>query len=143
MTLFRRGIFVDCLFPFAERPAVPGPMRHIAYVYGRVRKASSEERAIAMFTTTSPKMVAQIPEGLAISISQESSAILGMRNSFVIDVHRYAILPMTEEWFPDLDLGEDFVIGRADERLRSVIERRFNEMKQIYPSPAITLGPGW
>jgi hypothetical protein len=138
--LFRRGIFVDCLFPFAERPVEPGPMRHIAYIYGRVRKATSEERVIAMFTTTSSKMAQKIPEGLAIGISQESSAALGMRNSFVIDIHRYAVLPMTAEWFPDLGLEERFVIGRADDRLRAAIERRFNEMKQRYPNPALKLG---
>ena len=136
----RRGDFVDCLFPFAERPARPGPMRHIVYVRAMVRLASGALRAHVMLTTTSPSMVARIPEGLAQQVTEASSRRMGMRNSFVVDVHRLALLPLIEAWFPGI--GSDrFVIGRADDRLQAAITRRYDDMLGRFPNPAENLGP--
>lgn len=136
----RRGDFVDCLFPFAERAGWPGPVRHIAYVQTLVRLRGGEVRALVMLTTTSPRMIAAIPKGLSVAIDRASSQRMGMRNAFVIDVHRLALLPLDPAWFPDIG-DERFVIARADERLRGAITKRYADMLARHPMPALLLGP--
>lgn len=131
----RRGDFVDCLFPFAERPSSPGPMRHIAYVQTLLRLPDGRLRVLVMLTTTSPKMIARIPEGLALAVSAENSVAMGMRNAFVIDVHRLAVLPPEPMWFPERD-DNRFVLARADDALRAAVTRRYDEMLARYPCPA-------
>jgi hypothetical protein len=135
----RRGDFVDCLFPFAEEPSLPGPSRHIVFVRTMLKSADGSIRALVMLTTTSPRMIVRIPEGLAVRVSEASSRSLGMRNAFVIDVHRLALLPLTAEWFPDLG-GSGFVIGRADDRLREAVDKRYRDMLARQPNPAVVLG---
>lgn len=136
----RRGDFVDCLFPFAERPETPGPMRHIGYAQSLLRLPDGRLRVLLMLTTSSPKMIARIPEGLALAISAEKSVSMGMRNAFVIDVHRLAVLPLEPAWFPDLEVDR-FVLARADDALRVAVTRRYDEMLARYPNPAEIFGP--
>jgi hypothetical protein len=66
---------------------------------------------------------------------------MGMRNGFTIDIHRLALLPFSQAWFPDLK-SENFVIGRADDHLREAITRRYDDMLRRYPNPALMFGPG-
>ena len=136
----RRGDFVDCLFPFAERPDMPGPMRHIGYVQTLARLRDGQVRGLVMLTTTSPRMIERIPQGLGIAVSADRSAAMGTRVAFVIDVHRLAVLPLEPGWFPDID-GSRFVLGRADLHLQEAITRRYDEMRARYPNPAMVLGP--
>lgn len=136
----RRGTFVDCRFPFAERPTVPAPVHHIVYIQTMVRLRSGSLRALAMLTTTSPRMIAAIPHGMGITVSQQSSLQMGMRNGFTIDIHRLALLPPDPVWFPDIDT-ERFVIACADPRLRDAITRRYDDMKRTCPNPAVVMGP--
>jgi hypothetical protein len=136
----RRGDFVDCLFPFAEYPTRPGPMRHIAYVRAVVRLSSGALAADVMFTTTSPRMSAQIPPGLSVRIAEAVSRRMGMRNSFVIDIHRLALLPLEAAWFPDIE-NTDFVIGRADDHLRDAVAKRYADMVDRDPAQVVRFGP--
>lgn len=136
-----RGSFVDCWFPFAERPAVPAPVRHIVYAQTMVRLRTGAMRALVMLTTTSPKMIDAIPEGLCVTVSRESSLQMGMRNDFTIDIHRLALLPLEVSWFPEIGT-EHFVIARAKHALCTAITKRYDDMKTRYPNPALVLGPG-
>jgi len=106
-----------------------------------VRLRSGEIRALVMLTTTSPRMIQAIPDGLSIGISQANSVAMGMKNAFTIDVHRLALLPPAKEWFPDME-SPHFTIAVADERLRDAITKRYETMKKTVPSPAMRLGPG-
>jgi len=63
-----------------------------------------------------------------------------MRRSFIIDIHRLALLPITVEWFPDIG-GPNFVVGRADADLRAAIAKRYGAMLARRPSPVIVFGP--
>jgi hypothetical protein len=137
---WQRGSFIDCFFPFAEHPARPGPMRHIAYLQTMVRLRRGELRALVMLTTTSPRMIQAIPEGLSVKISRANSVAMGMKNAFTIDVHRLALLPPAKEWFPDMERPH-FIIAMADERLRDAITKRYDAMRTMIPSPAVRLGP--
>jgi len=134
------GDFVDCNFPFAERPSVPGPVRHIAYVYSLVKLPTGEWRIMGLFTTTSPRMIETIPQGLSVSVPAAISVRMGMRNAFIIDVHRMAILPPEPDWFPDI-YRPDFVIGSADDRLKDAVDRRVEEMRRRYPPVVQLSGP--
>ena len=135
-----RGAFVDCFFPFAEKPAIPGPMPHIAYVQTMLHLKNGEHRLLAMFTTTSPRIIDSIPPALKIRIPETSSRQMGMRNSFVIDIHRLALLPLTAEWFPEIGTSR-FVIGIADSHLRAAITKRYDEMLSRQPPPFSVSGP--
>jgi hypothetical protein len=136
----RRGDFVDCFFPFAERPDEPGPMRHIGYVQTLARLRDGQLRAIVLLTTTSPHMIKRIPAGLSITVSAAQSAALGMRNAFAIDIHRLAVLPLDPVWFPDIG-DTRFVLAKADAHLQEAITRRYDEMRARHPNPATVLGP--
>ncbi len=136
----RRGTFIDAWFPFAERPTVPAPVRHIVYVQTMIRLRNGGLRALVMLTTTSPRLIEGIPPGLSITVSEASSRKMGMRNGFTIDVHRLALLPPEALWFPDI--GSDrFVIALADERLQRAITARYDSLRRLYPNPAILVGP--
>lgn len=137
---WQRGSFIDCLFPFAEHPARSGPMRHIVYLQTMVRLRSGDIRALVMLTTTSPRMIHAIPDGLSVKISQANSVAMGMKNAFTIDVHRLALLPPTKDWFPDMETPH-FTLAIADERLRDAITKRYEAMKKMTPNPAVRLGP--
>ena len=137
----RRGAFVDSWFPFAERPTVPAPVRHIVYVQTMVRLRTGALRALVMLTTTSPRMIEAIPDGLGVTVSRESSLRMGMRNALTIDVHRLALLPPEPAWFPDIG-AERFIIAHADAHLRETIARRYEDMRLRYPNPAVVVGPG-
>jgi hypothetical protein len=136
----RRGTFVDCWFPFAEHPALPAPVRHIVYVQTRLRLKSGASRLVVMLTTTSPKMIEAIPPGLSVTVTKDSSMRMGMRNAFTIDIHRLAVLPPEPEWFPDIG-SEDFIIAYADDHLQQAITKRYDQMLEQHPIPAIRLGP--
>ena len=66
-------------------------------------------------------MIERIPQGLSIAIPPTSPASMGMRNGFTIDIHRMALLPLTPDWFPDMEKS-GLVIGHASH-------------------PALTMGP--
>jgi hypothetical protein len=134
------GDFVDCWFPFAERPTVPGPLRHIGYVQMLARLGRNDMRALVMLTTTSPTMIARIPEGCSVRVTQASSRAMGMRNEFVVGIHRLALLPLETAWFLDRD-GARFVIARGDARLRAAVTRRYDAMVARRREAVIALGP--
>jgi hypothetical protein len=134
------GDFVDCRFPFAEQPTVPGPVRHIVYVRTLARFGRRELRALVMLTTTSPTMIARIPEGCSVRITQPASRAMGMRNEFVVDIHRLALLPIDRVWFPDQG-GVRFVVARGDARLRAAATRRYDAMLARRREAMIVLGP--
>jgi hypothetical protein len=97
-------------------------------------------RALVMLTTTSPTMIARIPEGCSVRITRAASRSMGMRNEFVIDIHRLALLPIDGTWFPDV--GGRFVIAKGDSRLRAAITRRYDAMVARQRDAIVALGPG-
>jgi hypothetical protein len=135
-----KGDFVDCFYPFAERPRVPGPIRHIVYVQTLAKLRDDSLRAVVMFTTTSPRMIEGIPVGLSIAIPPAASVSMGMRNGFTIDIHRMALLPLEADWFPDVN-SPGFVLGHADDHLQRAITKRYDDMRRREPSPALVMGP--
>jgi hypothetical protein len=136
----RSGDFVDCCFPFAEKPDLPGPIRHIAYVYRLAKLPTDELRLMVLFTTASPRMIAAIPDGLSVTVPAANSLRMGMRSAFVVDVHRMAVLPPEREWFPDIS-NDRFIIGRADSQLKLAVTTRVHEMRSRYPNPLQLVGP--
>ena len=74
-------------------------------------------------------MIEAIPQGLAISVPPPISLRIGMRDAFVIDVHRMAIPPPEPDWFPDIS-QPDFILGSVSDRMRRAVGQRVAEMRR-------------
>lgn len=120
----RSGDFVQCLFPFNEKPEQPGPMPHIAYCLGVEQTPMGKLAIVAVYTTTTMRPEKQPKSKYTVEIDEASSRRMGMEKPFTIQPTHTAYLPLTPEFFPKLG-QKDFVIGSASEGLRKTIRDRF------------------
>ena len=134
---YRSGDFVWSHFPQRENPARPGP-RHVAYVVLSTSTAPGSTILVA-FTTSQP-WIGPRPSGL-LSIDLETAAGMGQSRPFTLDLRRIAPLPVTEDWFPDLQASNHGVFGKAPERLRIMFEATLTELARRRPETIEHLGP--
>jgi hypothetical protein len=117
--VFAEGTFVWTLFPFGppNRPDIPGPVRHIAYVLAS-RVDRTTVQVLLAYTSSGPWRGAttRTPPGI-IEFDNATAQRLNQR-PFHIDLRCLARVPPTIAWFPDLALPERGVVAGARVRDR-------------------------
>jgi hypothetical protein len=129
---FGAGAFIWCRFPFGppERPDRPGPARHIAYVL-----ATADRGAVALLAYTSSgrwrPATRTLPAGV-IEFNAEAAGAVGQK-PFHLDLRCLARVPITPEWFPDLDLPSRGTVGVAGKRLQNAIQAEARRLAERSP----------
>jgi hypothetical protein len=90
--------------------------------------------------TTSQPWIGLKPPGIH-SVDRETAAGVGQSRPFTLDLRRIAVVPVTVDWFPDLDAPGHGIVGRAPARLRAVYETALIELARRYPQNIERLGP--
>lgn len=119
---FAEGTFVWTNFPFGppDRPNVPGPVRHIAYVLASSNDGSSVQLLLAY--TSSGRWRGAAPRPPIGAIGFDEAAALALNQWPVhIDLRCLARVPLTVAWFPDLALPRRGVVAVAATRARDRI----------------------
>lgn len=133
------GHFVWTKFPKTERPNVPSDERHIALCLRRFRHPTQGHALIAVFTTTRDRGDRPKAKG-EIEINAAQARELGQSSAFHIDAKRIAVMPLTLDYFPDLDEATCGIRGRS-ERLAKAALLRFREIAAETPELIDYLGP--
>jgi hypothetical protein len=133
------GDFVWSNFPAREDPARPGP-RHPGYV--TLSSNSSPANAVFLAYTTSQPWTGPRPFGL-YAFDRESAAEMGQSRPFTLDLRRMAAVPVTVEWFPNLNTASHGTIRRAPEKLRIIPESAAKQLFSRRPENIERLGPLW
>lgn len=129
------GDFVECLFPFNEKPEQPAPSPHIAYLLAFVGDAA----VVAIYTTTTMRPPDEPKSPYKIEINEAASQSMGMKKPFTINTAHTAMLPINKDFFPSADGGKLNIIGSADDRLRKAIASRVkaavsgNDLRMLGP----------
>jgi hypothetical protein len=106
------GAFVRVLFPTQEKPRRPG-LLHIGYVLG-----STTKDALVAYTTSQPWPTGvPLPAGARLFDAGEA-ATLNQSRAFVLRLDTLAKLPLTADWFPDIEAADRGMIAVAPARLR-------------------------
>lgn len=134
-----RGHFVWTNFPKRENPDEPSDQRHIALCLRRFRHRDEGYVLVAVFTTTRPRGDRPKARG-EIEIPAERAAEFGQTSAFRIDVRRVAALPLTADFFPDIDLPGHGIRGRS-ERLAAAAEKLLRDLVARTPELVEFLGP--
>jgi len=134
---YRPGDFVWSNYPEHENPARPGP-RHIGYV--ALSTSRETEGIVWLAFTTSQLWTGPKPSGV-YSVDRDAAAGMGQPRPFTLDLRGMANVPVTAEWFPDLETPAHGIVGRAPERLRLVYEAAIIELARRHPQNIERLGP--
>jgi hypothetical protein len=128
------------MFPFAERPKEPGPMQHIGYCVGELRRPTGRAAVVVVYTTTSPIPAGQAKPRGVITVSQTNAAEAGQRRAFLIDGRRIAFLRVEDAFFPHLNRPDRGVVARAPRRRHNAVMRM---LADLFDEPALIelLGP--
>jgi hypothetical protein len=148
---FEPGDFVWTNFPFEADPNHPGPSRHAALVMAtfsspEAARASSRPApkhgiVVAVYTSSQVgKFGANLPTGV-ISVPVDRAQKSGNRAAFFIDVRRRAFMPLTTEYFPELDRPGFGIVGRADKALFAEARRQFILVNERHKELIVNLGP--
>jgi hypothetical protein len=135
-----RGDFVWTNFPTREKPASPSAERHIALCLRRFHGGDKGYALVAVYTTSRPRGERPKARG-EIEITAERAVEYGQRRAFRIDVKRVAALPITADFFPDLEKPGHGIEGRS-EHLANVAERLLRQLMAETPELVELLGPG-
>jgi hypothetical protein len=136
-TPYRPGDFVWSNYPQREDPAQPGP-RHVGYVAASVGVGGTP--VVWLAYTTSQPWTGPRPSGV-YSVDREAAAGMGQSRPFTLDLRRVAVVPVTVEWFPDLDAPAHGIVGRAPQRLRLVYEAALTGLVRRHPQNIERSGP--
>ena len=115
----------------------PGP-RHIGYV--ALSTSRDTEGIVWLAFTTSQLWTGPKPSGV-YGVDRDAAAGMGQSRPFTLDLRRLANVPVTAEWFPDLEAPAHGIVGRAPERLRLVYEAAIIELARRNPQNIERLGP--
>jgi hypothetical protein len=105
------GAFVHVLFPTSQAPSEPG-LLHIGYCL-----AVRHPLALIAYSTAQPWPRGMLPPGVRI-FTREEAAALGQQRPFRLHLNRQARVPLTTQWFPNLEAANQGVIAIAPARLR-------------------------
>lgn len=128
---FSAGDFVNCLFPFGERPDRPGPSPHVVYCEHFLTNRAGTLSVVALYTTTALRKPNEPKNPWILEISEGNSRGMGMQKAFGIDTRRIAFMAPTVEFFPDINRPDHGIRGRATEHLKKVLTRKFIEASRI------------
>jgi hypothetical protein len=126
------GAFVRVLFPTREEPRRPG-LRHIGYVLG-----ATAGYAMVAYTTSQPWPAdTPLPAGARLFSAREAMELIQSRG-FRLRLDVLARLPLTRDWFPDIDRpGQGILVvapGKLQAELIGIaanIARRRRELLQM------------
>jgi hypothetical protein len=111
------GDYVRCNFPFREASG-PGPSPHIVFCLGTGR-IRDQRFAIVVYTTSRVAFEGSRRPRQHLLVDAIQAAVLGQATSFHVDVSRVARLPLSSDYFPDMQDGMIPTFGRD----RSFVER--------------------
>ena len=119
--LLDRGDFVWTHFPSSEHPTEPSGQRHIALCLRSASHANGSHVLLAVYTTT--KKPADRPKARGeIDVPDERAHEYGQTSGFRINVKRIAALPLTVDYFPDLEKPDHGKRG-SSEHLANACEK--------------------
>jgi hypothetical protein len=120
--VFAEGTFVWTLFPFGppNRPDIPGPVRHIAYVLAS-RVDRTTVQVLLAYTSSGPWRGATTRPPPGIIEFDEATARRLNQRPFHIDLRCLARVPLTTAWFPDLASPQRGIVAVAGARVRDRI----------------------
>jgi hypothetical protein len=120
------GAFVHLFFPTSQMPSEPGLLR-ICYCL-----AARHPLALIAYTTSQPwPRGTPLPFGVRI-FTREEAAALGQQRAFRLHLNRQARVPLTTQWFPNLDTANQGVIAMAPARLRQELYEIAIELDKRY-----------
>lgn len=128
------GAFVKTLFPTDEHPRRPG-LPHIAYCLAVVRPLS------LVAYTTSRRWPAGMPVPLGVRIFDAAEAARLNQRPFVLRLDRLAKLPLTRDWFPEIQSPVQGVVAMAPRRLRDELLSLMEALARLRRERVKTLGP--
>lgn len=148
---FAPGDFVWTNFPFENDPGHPGPGRHAGPVMATFaprdvqrlssRPASEQGMVVAVYTSSQVRKFGDnLPIGV-ISVPVDRAQESGNRAAFFIDVRRRAFMPISKEYFPELDTPGFGVVGHADKGLFAEARRQFILVNERHEEQIANLGP--
>jgi hypothetical protein len=123
--MLRRGDYVLCNFPFRESRG-PGPSPHIVLCAATGRKGDASF-AIVFYTTSQTDYQGARRPRQYLFVNKARAIELGQKVAFHIDASRIARLPLTTDFFPDLDDKTAQVIG-SDPDFVTKVEQRLREL---------------
>jgi hypothetical protein len=107
------GAFVRVLFPTHEDPRRPG-LRHIGYVLG-----ATAGYAMVDYSTSQPWPAdTPLPAGARLFSAREAME-LNQSRGFLLRLDVLARLPMTRDWFPDIDRPRQGILAVAPGKLQT------------------------
>lgn len=118
------GAFVWCRFPLQEAPREPGPEDHLHLVY----VADVTTSKVLTIYTTSVLWDPAVPTPIGVIIVKAQQAAALGQKPFVLDARRIALLPVTTEWFPDLESKNHGVLMVADKVFQKEVTRVAHEL---------------
>jgi hypothetical protein len=123
--MLRRGDYVLCNFPFRES-AGPGPSPHIVLcaAIGRVRDASF---AVVFYTTSQTEHQGSRRPRQYLFVDKAKAIRLGQMTAFQVDASRIARLPLTADYFPEID-GNVVPIRGHDPKFVAIVEERLKDL---------------
>jgi len=98
--------------------------------------------AVFLAYTTSQPWTNRRPFGL-YTFDREAAAEMGQSRPFTLDLRRLAAVPVTADWFPDLNAPNHGAVGRAPEKLRITLETATKRLFGRHPENIERLGPLW
>ncbi len=148
---FAPGDFVWTNFPFENDPSHPGPGRHAGLIMATFaprdaqrlssKPASGHGMVVAVYTSSQVrKFGGNLPIGV-ISVSANRAQQSGNQTAFFIDVRRRAFMPISKEYFPELDMPGCGIVGQADKSLFAEARRQFILVNERHREQIVNLGP--
>ncbi len=119
--MLRRGDFVLCNFPFHEAPG-PGPSPHIVLCAATGREGKTHF-AIVFYTTSQTDYEGAKRPRQYLFVDRMRATELGQKAAFHVDASRVARLPLTSDYFPELEWNTILAKGRDPEFVTKVEER--------------------
>ena len=123
--MLRRGDYVLCNFPFRESDG-PGPSPHIALCAATGGEGNARF-AIVFYTTSQTDYQGARRLRQYLFVNKTKAIELGQKIAFHVDASRIARLPLTSDYFPELEDTTIRVIGR-DPELVTKVEERLREL---------------
>jgi hypothetical protein len=116
------GDYVRCNFPFREASG-PGPSPHIVFCLGTGR-IRDQRFAIVVYTTSRVAFEGSRRPRQHLLVDAIQAAVLGQATSFHVDVSRVARLPLSSDYFPDMQDGMIPTFGRDRSFVETVVKRQ-------------------
>jgi hypothetical protein len=125
-----RGDYVLCNFPYRESGG-PGPSPHFVLCAATGREGNVDF-AIVFYTTSQTDYQGARRPRQYLFVNKARAMDLGQKTAFQVDASRIARLPLTSDYFPEMDgnavrvHGNDLdFVTRVEERLRELIASGF------------------